>query len=129
MYKQIRIPIRPFPAVRVNWKWWRFIPRAIEYHEKSKALRLSANMNINTIRKAMNEWSYEIIFYFAIPKTKQKMNLDQMPYDIRPDIDNLFKAFTDSIFFWKTEDDKWIWKLNATKRYGIKDEIVFCYQD
>ena len=125
----IGIPIRPFPAVRVNSKGWRFTPRAKEYHNKMNELRSLINKDIDTIIKALNQGCYELIFYFAIPKTKRKIKFCEMPYDIRPDTDNLFKSFTDSIFYWKDTDDKWIWKINAVKRYWDCDKIMFCYQD
>lgn len=122
----ININIRPFPAVRVNWKWWRFTERAKEYHNNMNILRALVNKDIQIIRQSLLDWNYEIIFYFEIPKSKKKTIFEEMPHTGKPDIDNLYKAFTDTMFYWYTLNDSNIWKINAIKRRWLKDKIVFC---
>lgn len=123
---QIKIPMRPFPAIRVNAKWWRFTPSAIEYHNKSKQLRIMAHKDIGIIRKSLLTGKYNICFMFEIPKSRKDLEA-LSPHTQRPDIDNLFKAFTDSIFFWCEKDDWGIWYINAEKCYWTQDQIIFNY--
>lgn len=126
---KIIIAIRPFPAVRVNGKLWRFTHSAKEYHNKMNILRTLVNKDKQKIIKSLLDWTYELIFYFKIPKSNTKNILPEMPHRITPDNDNCFKWFTDSLFYWIKLNDWGIWRINAVKRRWYKDEIIFYYQD
>lgn len=65
----------------------------------------------------------EVVFCIPMPsswseKTKAKMN--KMPCEVRPDIDNLVKAFMDAL---KIEDGN-VWRVLAEKRYAYKGSII-----
>ena len=52
----------------------------------------------------------------------KKFNQGRIPFDKRPDTDNLCKAFTDALVgFWM--DDSQITELHATKWYAAKGEM------
>ncbi len=81
---------------------------------------------------ALINWVYRLEFIFEIPKTwskKQKELKGQVnwkPHRQSPDIDNLFKAFTDTLFYWQDKyNDREIYKLNAYKYWGNEWEINF----
>lgn len=131
----MRYNIKPFPAVRSNWKWWRFTPRAKEYHNKMNELRAlieAWEFTKEEMMLALINWVYRLEFIFEIPKTwskKQKELKGQVnwkPHRQSPDIDNLFKAFTDTLFYWQDKfNDREIYKLNAYKYWGNEWEINF----
>lgn len=124
---EIIIPIRPFPAVRVNSKWWRFTPKAQEYHTKSQELRLRINKNKKEIIDWLNSWLYHIQFHFAMAESwseKKKKEIDWEYHTQKPDIDNLCKAFFDSVFYWEEDNDCKIWNLSASKHWSREDKII-----
>jgi len=127
------INIDPFPAVRVNWKGWRFMPRAIQYHNNIKQLRSAIENNLEywpaDISWAMVNWAYNLTFYIKMPKSwskKKKAEYLGTPHRQTPDIDNLYKAFTDTIFYNdKTFNDKEIYDMRAKKFWAEKWYIEF----
>ena len=125
----MRYKINPFPAVRVNWKWWVFMPRAVMYHNKIKSLRTLIELWDYTdeeIMIALINWNYRLEFIIEIPKSRLKENLHWQPHRQTPDIDNLFKAFSDTIFYkQKKYNDKQIYKMKAYKYWGDEWEINF----
>lgn len=119
--------IKPFPAVRVNWKWGRFMPRALKYHEQVKELRSMIWIDIESIIKLILTGLYEIEFIFMIPSSlskKKKQERLNKPHLQTPDIDNLFKAVTDTIFYNTEYNDSAIFKINASKYWGEEDLII-----
>lgn len=60
--------------------------------------------------------NYGILFTFAIPNSYSKKKARETqgkPYLQKPDIDNLFKSFADTVFY--KADDSWVYKMNAEK--------------
>ena len=128
----MRYKINPFPAVRVNWKWWRFMPRAMKYHDNIKELRNLINIweySNDEIMEALVNWNYKLEFLIKIPKSWSKKKSEQMnwqPHRQTPDIDNLFKSFTDTIFYKQEKyNDKEIYRMQASKYWGDTWEIIF----
>lgn len=125
----MRYEINPFPAVRVNWKCWRFTIRALDYHSKIKDLRgliQKGEYSIEEILKALIEWNYRLEFIIKMPDSwtkKKKQELSGQPHRQTPDIDNIFKAFTDTIFY-KQENynDREIYKMIAYKYRASENE-------
>lgn len=128
----MRYIINPFPAVRVNGKWWIFMPRAIKYHDKVKVLRRLIKDPLDCML-AMIEGNYELVFMVEMPKSWSQKKKDAMywqPHRQTPDIDNLFKAFTDTLFYvpkWEESiyNDKEIYKIKARKYWSKEWEIEF----
>ena len=120
--------INPFPAVRVNGKGGRYTPRAIQYHEKIKALR-SLVWNPEPIMKALIKWNYELVFYIEMPKSwsnKKRLEMEWKPHRQTPDGDNLYKAFTDTVFYnQKKYNDKEIFDTKSKKFWSNTWYIEF----
>lgn len=58
-----------------------------------------------------------LVFYIPMPESwsvKKKDLMNGKPHQVKPDIDNLVKAFLDSLL----EDDAAIWDVRATKYWG-----------
>ena len=124
----LEIPIKPFPAKRVNGRWWRFTKTAIDCHSKMNALRTYLLPHRQEIIDHLVYWDYTIQFHFAMAKSwsiKKKEEKNWTPHDDTPDIDNLFKAFTDTVFYGMEDNDKKIWHISASKHWSKEDKIVF----
>ena len=96
------IPIKPFPAKRLNAKWWRFTKTAIDYHNKKKALEPYLLPHSEEIMRNMIRGTYHLQFHTKMADSwseKKKKEMDWKPNQNTPDIDNLFKAFTDTLFY------------------------------
>ena len=123
------IPIKPFPAVRSNKNSWN--TKTKEYHSKMNSLRTYLLPHRREIMEKMIEGTYNIQFHSKMPIYWSKKKQDEMrwkPNQNTPDIDNLFKAFSDTLFYDpvnKSKDDCRIWKLSADKYWGDDDKIVF----
>jgi Holliday junction resolvase RusA-like endonuclease len=70
------------------------------------------------------EWTYKIVFYFKIPKWKEKLIKLEDPHQSSPDIDNCFKWFTDTLFYHADRNDREIWTINAEKKYQAENSIL-----
>ncbi len=83
------------------------------------------------IIRNMIEGTYHIQFYTKMADSWSKKKKDEMrwkPNQNTPDIDNLFKAFTDTLFYNtvnRSKDDCKIWKLSADKLWSDEDKIIF----
>jgi Holliday junction resolvase RusA-like endonuclease len=125
--------VDPFPAVRVNGRNGRFMPRAVAYHWQKKNLKgiiLKWKITVEEIKKSMINWNYKITFIFKIPKSiSKKKRLENLnsPHRQTPDIDNLYKAFVDTIFYWEEElNDKQIFTIkDVSKIWWDEGSIVF----
>lgn len=124
--------IKPFPAVRVNSKAGRFTPNAKKYHQKMDNLRDLIEQWKYTkqeIMEALISWNYFLRFHFKVAKSWSKEKQANMLWEVHqqtPDIDNLFKAFTDTVFYGQKEyNDCKIWKIRADKFWSDKDFIEF----
>ena len=121
------VKMRPFPATRTNKKW-SWTDKAQEYHAKMDMFRLLVGSDKEKIIKALIEDRYEIIFYIKMPESwsdKKKQRLHWQYHKQTPDTDNLFKAVTDSLFYWTKYNDSHISTLNAVKRWSYEDSIIF----
>lgn len=124
----LTIPLRPFPAVRSN-RNSSWTDKTREYHAKMNNLRFYTHPNRDEIIKSLIDWKYFLQFIFAMPESwskKKKIEMEWKPMQSRPDTDNLFKAFTDTVF-WKDEkyNDCEIWLNTYSKVWWIEDSIVF----
>lgn len=67
-------------------------------------------------------------FIFAMPDSwskKKRLAMNGKPMQSTPDNDNLFKAFTDTVFYKQTKNDCEIWNNAYSKHWGMEDKIVF----
>jgi len=116
--QNMKFKINPFPCVRTTGKNWRFTPRAKEYHNKMNHLRLLMT-NKEWMMQWLIDWDYELIFNIEMPKSWSEKKKNLMRFEAHratPDIDNIFKAVTDTLFYWqKKYNDSAIYKMNATK--------------
>ena len=123
--------INPFPAVRVNWKKGRFSPRAINYHNNMNNLRDIIDLWEYTrqeVVEALIYGKYSLIFIIKIPDTwskKKKEEMNWKPHRQSPDTDNLFKAFTDTVFYKNERNDKEVYSIKARKYWGTEWKITF----
>lgn len=120
--------IRPFPAVRVNGKGGRFTLRATKYHSQMEELRWLLYKEKEQIISALLSWNYHLEFIFSPAKSlskKKRKDIIGKPHKGKPDIDNLFKAFTDTVFYWEKENDSGIYKINCSKKRGEENKIIF----
>jgi Holliday junction resolvase RusA-like endonuclease len=84
---------------------------------KNELIRQAKQLNfeINSV--------FEVVFIIPMPnswseKKKQKMN--GLPCQVKPDTDNLTKAIKDTF----CENDSYIWKESAEKRWGHLGSII-----
>lgn len=81
----------------------------------------------------MIEGTYHIQFHSKMPDSwskKKQLEMNWKPNMNTPDIDNLFKAFSDTLFYdplKKSKDDCKVWKLSADKWWGNEDKIIFIW--
>ncbi len=124
------IPIKPFPAKRLNWKWGRFTKTAIDYHNKKIELEKHLIAHRQEIMDRMIQWCYHIQFHTAMPDSwskKKRLEMNYKPNTQVPDIDNLYKAFSDTVFFWSDLKDSLVWSLSASKHWAEEDKIIFIW--
>jgi Holliday junction resolvase RusA-like endonuclease len=72
----------------------------------------------------LNEFStLDIIFFIPMPQSwskKKKEKMNGMPHQSRPDIDNLSKAFMDSVM----KEDSHVWSIRKEKRWAYFGSIL-----
>jgi len=107
--------INPMSAPRMNKSdAWKKRPVVLKYRAyKDKLKELNAECPVGC----------HIIFNIPMSKSwsdKKKHLLDGEPHIQRPDIDNLLKGYFDSLF----EEDCYIWKISAEKRWAFIGSIV-----
>ena len=91
---------------------WKKRPSVVKFFAFRDAIKQSSVHNI-----ALE--SFDIEFYIEMPKSwsKKKKSLHNgQPHNQRPDLDNLVKAWCDSVF----EEDSVVWRFKATKRWTDK---------
>ena len=126
----MRYKINPFPAVRSNKNSW--TDSVKNYHANMNHLRLLVNSWEYTkeeIMEALIEWNYRLEFIIQIPESwskKKKLQMKGQPHRQTPDTDNLFKAFTDTVFYnQKKYNDSWVYKLKWNKYWDTEWCINF----
>lgn len=124
----LEIPMRPFPAVRVNGKRGKYAPKAIAYHNLKKKLEPYILPHRQEIMDRMIQGSYHIQFHFAMADSwsnKKRQEMNYKPMQQKPDTDNIFKAFCDTVFYEQEQNDCEIWNNAYSKYWGMEDKIVF----
>jgi len=117
--KVLVINMKPFPAPRiVRSDKWKKRPCVMHYHAFRDELQLA-------LRKAKYEFTgtLHIEFYLEMPKSwslKKKKEMLGMPHQVKPDIDNLVKAFMDSF----RRNDSFVYKINAAKWWAFDNAIA-----
>ena len=123
----IKIPIKPFPAVRINAKSiWN--DRSQAYITKMNELRLLIWDDKEFIINSMIKGIYLVEFQFKTPKSwslKKKERMIWSNHKQTPDCDNLLKAFKDTIFYQEDHNDCEVSRSNAIKNWWDEDMIIF----
>ena len=95
----------------------------VRYFNFANALRLIVPKRV--IEDANGCW--DLIFWMPMPRSwskKKKALTNGQPHKVRPDGDNIFKGFLDSI----SQEDACVWKFSVEKRWSHegKIEIIEC---
>lgn len=115
----MKIKVQPFPAVRSNRNSWSDTVK--NYHSKMNILRAEIWDKKEEIIQKILSWDYEIVFEMKMPKSWSKKKLLEMNWKYhlqKPDADNLFKAFTDCIFYKHKINDSKVFRINCYKVWG-----------
>lgn len=116
--------IIPQPALRprVTRKGTYNIPKYANY---KKALSILLKAKHKSIFK--NSIKLKIVFYMPIPKMSKVKTLEKenQPHLVKPDLDNLIKAFCDSANEIIYIDDKLICEIEAKKYYSNIPRIEY----
>lgn len=108
-------PITPVPAPRMT--------RADRWKKRPCVLRYFAFKDEVRLRKVTLESGHEITFHLPMPNSwsaKKKATMNGRPHKQKPDIDNLYKALSDSIY----EDDSHISSISIKKRWAYEGGIT-----
>ncbi len=116
---RIEFNIKPCPKPRMTRAdRWRERPIVLKYWEFCNELKVKAN-----------QLSYipgdkvSLVFYIPMSKSWSKKKREQMlgkPHKLRPDIDNLAKAFLDALL----KEDSHVYSLTAEKYWSNHGSIV-----
>lgn len=126
------IKMNPFPAIRSNKNSWS--EKVKNYHNQMNHLRFLVWDDKEEIIKALIKWSYVLNFIIPMPGSwskKKKEKMKWIKHQQIPDTDNLFKAFTDTLFYgvkeidWIKINDSQIWKLWGEKYWWEEWKIIF----
>ena len=111
-----KYPIIPVPKPRQT--------RADKYKKRPPVLRYRAFADECRLRKVhVPLYGAHITFVLPMPKgwsDKKKIDMNQMPHQQKPDVDNLAKALFDAVY----SDDSKIWDARITKIWGFEGEII-----
>lgn len=120
MNKIATILVRPMGAVRQNRSdSWKQRPAVLRYRDYRDELRRQAK------DLTIPAGGLILVFSFKPPKSVSKKLYNQMidsPHVVKPDIDNLVKAFLDALLI----NDQHIWDVRAIKIWGEIDKIDVC---
>lgn len=104
------------------------MPKALEYHKKIKELRAYLLPHREEIMRNMIAGTYHIQFHFAMADSwsrKKRSEMNHKPHQQKPDNDNIFKSFCDTIFYEQEQNDCEIWNNSYSKYWGEEDKITF----
>ena len=116
----IIIPMEAIWAKR-STRNWRFSDTAEKYHNQMNKLRLLVWPNKERMIQALLSWKYQINFFFEMPESwslKKKKKYALTFKITKPDIDNSFKFFTDTLFYQTKYNDSQIFRSNCLKWYA-----------
>ena len=88
--------------------------------EKYWAYKDALNSEVGKFR--IPEANFRVVFYLPMSKSwskKKKASMINKPHKVRPDCDNLIKAFFDCL----CKEDNFIWDVRVTKLWGDKGQI------
>lgn len=96
-----------------------------DYEELVRNSYLSCFMGMPPLKGAL---SAEIIVFFPIPKSAQKLKRESMKNGkikptVKPDLDNIIKAVLDALNGYAYEDDATVVKIRAEKRYSDEPRV------
>lgn len=117
-YSSIYIHMQPFWAVR-STKKWKFNDRSTKYHEQMNSLRLLIWQDKERIIQALLDWKLRLFCLFEMPKSwskKKKEKMKNTPKLSKPDSDNCWKAFVDTIFYNTGINDSKVWNIMSQNR-------------
>lgn len=110
--------IDPCPAPRMTRSdRWKKRPVVMRYFGFRDAAKLQARVFNYKLSGHL-----EIIFHMAMPSSWSKSKKEKMvgqPCLVRPDIDNLVKAWCDSM----ESEDNYVWSINAKKVWANEGKI------
>lgn len=110
--------IAPIPKPRMTRSdKWKKRPIITRYYNWCNAIRAIASVNKFILPPVLN-----IEFHIPFPKSyskKKKETLLNKPHQIRPDLDNLVKAFCDAL----TDEDGYVYEIHAKKVWGNTGRI------
>lgn len=115
--------ILPMPKPRMTQKdKWAKRDVVVQYFGFKDILRIQAKKMGFSIDNTI-----ESVFFVPMPSSwskKKKELMNGMPCKVRPDVDNLVKAFMDSLGNNNGQDDNVIWKDNSEKRWAYHGSIL-----
>lgn len=110
------IEIEPMGYVRrTRADSWKKRPVVLNYYAYMDELRLK-------LRNFELSSRYRIVFGIPFPKSyneKKRTKLDDTPHMLRPDLDNLIKAFQDAML----KEDGMVYEIHAKKLWSRKGYI------
>lgn len=121
----IHLPIDPCPAPRqTRSDAWKQRPAVMRYRRFRDELKELLPPEFKFID------GMEIIFFIPMPDSwsnKKKALMDHTHHKQKPDLDNLCKAFFDTLF--KDEDDSCVSAFTASKYWSSKGGIIVGFQN
>lgn len=117
------VKINPMGKPRMTQRdRWKQRPVVLRYHEFCDRLRLAV-FGDSTGKGLIGPEELYLEFYVPMPKSwskKKRMEMEGMPHQQRPDIDNLCKAVMDALW----EDDSTISFIEARKTWATEGGIT-----
>lgn len=120
----------PFGAVRMTQSdRWKTNPNHLDPKKRQRkaVTQYFAYKNLITLQANLMKFElgqcFDAVFLIPMPdswSTKKKERMNGMPCEVKPDIDNLCKAFFDAL----RKNDSDIWYQKTEKRWAFKGSIL-----
>lgn len=127
------IDIKPCPAPRMTRSdKWKLNPNHIDPNKRQRPAVTRYFQYKNEIKAFCLQSKYtitpqlKIIFIVEMPSSwsnKKRLQMNFMPHQVRPDIDNFTKAFLDSIL----DEDGFVYDIHAIKLWGVEPKIIILH--
>jgi len=119
-YETIIFPVSPFPKPRMTQRdRWKKRPVVVKYHIYKDSMNHYANEYNYCVDNVLS-----LTFIIPFPKSyskKKKQELRGKPHILRPDLDNLLKAFKDAL----CKEDSYVHTYETIKKiWGDEGQIV-----